>query len=85
MITRKEIAWLYGCEYRKVTQLLKAHGIISANEKGKGKRKMITPQEFDLLRSRIGDPIEKFANRTLMAQVQAREQAQARELPHTLK
>ncbi len=57
MITRKEIARLYGCEPRKITQLLKLHGIVSNNVKGKGNRKLLTPNEYEFLKSKIGAPI----------------------------
>jgi len=59
MISRKEIAVLYGCEYRKITLLLKEAGIISDDDKGKGRRVLLTPLEFAIFQSKIGAPIKR--------------------------
>ena len=59
MISRKEIAALYGCEYKKITKLLKACGIISADDHGKGRRVLLTPLEFEIFKQKIGAPIQR--------------------------
>lgn len=58
MITRKEIAVLYRCEYRKISALLKEFGIVKDHE-GKGRRLMLTPLEFELFKQKVGEPIKR--------------------------
>lgn len=57
MLTRKQIGVMYGIEKKLVTKLLRKAGLISDNAKGKGKRPLITPIEFEIFRQKFGDPI----------------------------
>jgi hypothetical protein len=58
MITRKEIAVMYRCEYHKISELLKQFGIGEV-KKGKGRRLMLTPLEFELFKAKVGEPIKR--------------------------
>jgi hypothetical protein len=59
MITRKEIAVMYRCEYRKISDLMKQFGIGDGDKRGKGRRLMLTPLEFELFKAKVGEPIKR--------------------------
>jgi len=59
MITRKEIAQLYGIHHKTVTEYMQKAGILSAKSSGKGNRCLVTPIEFELFKKTFGEPIDR--------------------------
>ena len=54
LISRKELAQSFGIHYSTLTRWLKKFGIVPLDDKGKGRRPLLTPPEVELFKQRIG-------------------------------
>ena len=59
MLSRKQIARMYGIHHQTVSEYMEKAGIIKQSDQGKGNRTLITPEQFEKFRKHFGDPIDK--------------------------